>query len=250
MASTQLDDWFESAYIYMSTHEGIKVSNDNKLKLYALFKQVIVGDCTTPKPGLFEFVNRAKWDAWQSAKGIPGEDAKTQYIALVESLGVGWSCQGEYAYQQSKEEEIHGLGACVSSLAQNEEEVYEEDLFGFTRTNNLDKVREQIKEFKQSVNSKDEEGLTPLHHACDRGYTDMARMLIDLGADINVQNNALETPLHYVTCLLSAYISEQFETARLLHQQGCDTSLRDEEGKTAYEQGDHVFVTELFAIIN
>lgn len=42
--------------------------NDVKLKLYALFKQATVGPCNTPKPGMMDFVNRAKWSAWSELK--------------------------------------------------------------------------------------------------------------------------------------------------------------------------------------
>ena len=44
--------------------------NDVKLKLYALFKQATVGQCNTPKPGMMDFVNRAKWTAWSDLKSL------------------------------------------------------------------------------------------------------------------------------------------------------------------------------------
>ncbi|OAD67551.1 hypothetical protein PHYBLDRAFT_189028, partial [Phycomyces blakesleeanus NRRL 1555(-)] len=220
MESAQLDDWFESAYIYLSTHEKISISNDNKLKLYALFKQVIIGDCNGPKPNLFEFVARAKWDAWKSIYGMPANEAKEGYVSFVESLKVGWSRAGEYKYE-GVDEETRGFGTSVSTLSYDTEEIVEEDLFSLTCAGDVEKVRERVTKYNDSVNSKDDEGLTPLHHACDRGFPDMAEALIELGANINAQANTLETPLHY------AYISEQLETAKILHNHQCDISLRD-----------------------
>ncbi|CAL5228191.1 g11276 [Coccomyxa viridis] len=61
-------------------------SNDDKLKLYGLFKQGTVGDVNTGKPGIFDQKGRAKWDAWNAKKGMDKETAQKEYIALVKSL--------------------------------------------------------------------------------------------------------------------------------------------------------------------
>jgi len=60
--------------------------NDTMLKLYALFKQATKGDATGDPPGGFDFVARAKFDAWSTVKGTPPSDAMQQYVNLVESL--------------------------------------------------------------------------------------------------------------------------------------------------------------------
>ena len=56
------------------------------LKLYALFKQGSSGDVTGERPGATDFVARAKWDAWQQLSGTSAEDAKRQYVNLIEEL--------------------------------------------------------------------------------------------------------------------------------------------------------------------
>ena len=38
------------------------------------------------KPGIFDQKGRAKWDAWNNIKGKGAEDAKAEYVALVESI--------------------------------------------------------------------------------------------------------------------------------------------------------------------
>ncbi|KAJ3045055.1 Acyl-CoA-binding domain-containing protein 1 [Rhizophlyctis rosea] len=63
-----------------------KPNNDELLRLYGLFKQGIVGDNDTSKPGVFDLQGRAKWDAWTALKGTSKEDAQKQYIELVKSL--------------------------------------------------------------------------------------------------------------------------------------------------------------------
>lgn len=60
--------------------------NQTKLKLYALFKQASEGDVSGEKPGMFDFVGGAKYEAWETWKGTSKEDAAQKYIDLVETL--------------------------------------------------------------------------------------------------------------------------------------------------------------------
>lgn len=60
--------------------------NEVKLRLYALYKQATEGPCTMPKPGVFDFVNKAKWDAWNALGSLPKETARQNYVDLVSSL--------------------------------------------------------------------------------------------------------------------------------------------------------------------
>lgn len=60
--------------------------NTTLLKLYGLYKQATTGDNDEKKPGFGDMVGRAKWDAWNSLKGTSTDDAKQQYIDLVQSL--------------------------------------------------------------------------------------------------------------------------------------------------------------------
>ncbi len=61
--------------------------DDNTLlKLYALYKQASLGDASGERPGAFDFVRRAKFDAWSAISGTSREEAMRQYITLVTSL--------------------------------------------------------------------------------------------------------------------------------------------------------------------
>jgi len=60
--------------------------NDTMLKLYALYKQGSKGDVSGDKPGFFDFVGVAKYEAWEKMQGTDQDEAKQQYIDLVESL--------------------------------------------------------------------------------------------------------------------------------------------------------------------
>jgi len=60
--------------------------NDLKLRLYANYKQATEGDVTGEKPGAFDFVNRAKYEAWAKLKGTPAEKAMEDYVKLVDRV--------------------------------------------------------------------------------------------------------------------------------------------------------------------
>ena len=61
-------------------------SNEDLLKLYALYKQSTVGDVAGDRPGMMEFVKRAKYDAWALLEGTSPEDAMQGYVDAVEEL--------------------------------------------------------------------------------------------------------------------------------------------------------------------
>ncbi len=56
------------------------------LKLYALYKQAVSGDATGNRPGMFDMVGRAKYDAWAGLKGMSRDSAMQSYVDLVASL--------------------------------------------------------------------------------------------------------------------------------------------------------------------
>jgi acyl-CoA-binding protein len=56
------------------------------LKIYALYKQASAGDAAGERPGMTDFVGRAKWDAWDALRGTAQEEAMQRYIALVGEL--------------------------------------------------------------------------------------------------------------------------------------------------------------------
>lgn len=61
-------------------------TNEELSQLYGLYKQATLGDNNTPKPGLFDLKGKAKWEAWNSKRGLSKEDAQKQYIDFVRSL--------------------------------------------------------------------------------------------------------------------------------------------------------------------
>jgi diazepam-binding inhibitor (GABA receptor modulating acyl-CoA-binding protein) len=64
-------------------------SNDVLLKLYALYKQGTQGDAGGNRPGVFDLIGRAKYDAWKALAGTAQRDAQQEYVALVRELRTG-----------------------------------------------------------------------------------------------------------------------------------------------------------------
>ncbi|MPC45647.1 acyl-CoA-binding protein-like [Portunus trituberculatus] len=68
--------------------------NDEELKeLYGLYKQVTVGDINTDRPGMLDFKGKAKWDAWNSRKGMTKEAAMEAYVAKADQLVATYGLQ-------------------------------------------------------------------------------------------------------------------------------------------------------------
>ncbi|MCP3993490.1 MAG: acyl-CoA-binding protein [bacterium] len=66
-----------------------KPGNQDLLKLYALYKQATVGDADGDRPGMMDFIGRAKYDAWAELEGTSTDDAKQAYVDKVEELKAG-----------------------------------------------------------------------------------------------------------------------------------------------------------------
>jgi acyl-CoA-binding protein len=77
---------FEKAVIDSKSLSS-KPDNETLLRLYSLYKQATEGDISTENPpGMFDFVAKAKYDAWLKLKGTSADAARQQYIGLVRDL--------------------------------------------------------------------------------------------------------------------------------------------------------------------
>lgn len=78
---SDLKTQFDEAVNYIQTAEGdFKPSNEMKLEFYALYKQATEGDVSGKRPGMMDFVGRAKYDAWAELKGTSSDEAMQKYI--------------------------------------------------------------------------------------------------------------------------------------------------------------------------
>jgi len=82
----ELTAQFEQA-VAESKELPAKPSNETLLQLYALYKQSTEGDINIDPPAnMFDFVSKAKYEAWENLRGTDKETAMTSYIGLVNNL--------------------------------------------------------------------------------------------------------------------------------------------------------------------
>jgi diazepam-binding inhibitor (GABA receptor modulating acyl-CoA-binding protein) len=85
LLSMATQEQFEAA-VTKSKTLTTRPGNDDLLSLYALYKQATDGDVSGNRPGGFDFKAIAKYDAWATRKGKSEEEAKQEYVNLVDKL--------------------------------------------------------------------------------------------------------------------------------------------------------------------
>ncbi|KAF9652099.1 ACBP-domain-containing protein [Thelephora ganbajun] len=89
MDSRQLiDAQFDRAVeIVQSLPKNGPIQTDYEEKLTILYKQATVGNVTSTRPGIWDMLGRAKWDAWAKHKDLDKYEAKWLYVdALMKVL--------------------------------------------------------------------------------------------------------------------------------------------------------------------
>lgn len=97
MSQDNIDKLFNMAVDYV--HKGLakkqfpeksELTDENKLKFYGLYKVALLGCNNTSKPGILDFVGRAKWTAWKKYSTKSKMDAKLGYIKSLYKLAPDW----------------------------------------------------------------------------------------------------------------------------------------------------------------
>ncbi|KAJ5918643.1 hypothetical protein N7466_010635 [Penicillium verhagenii] len=82
---SSLNERFEAAAADVKNLKA-KPTDNELLELYGLYKQATTGDNDTTKPGAFSFKEKYKWEAWTKVQGKTQDEAKEDYIKLVDQL--------------------------------------------------------------------------------------------------------------------------------------------------------------------
>jgi acyl-CoA-binding protein len=198
---------FEQAVELVSSLHGI--DPESMLTLYGLYKVSTIGKCTIPRPSLFEFQNRAKYDNWKSISDTTTTDeAKLLYISLVESL-----MENSTPKDESKKGWVN-----VSTMG-TEPIVEPKDVFDHAKQNNLEYLKTHLNE----LSLVDKNQMTCLHWACDRGHLEIVRFLMGkVGLDIQDEDG--NTALHL------AKIADREKVVEILCEHGANANIKNNDG--------------------
>ncbi|MBS0262253.1 MAG: ankyrin repeat domain-containing protein [Planctomycetes bacterium] len=107
-------------------------------------------------------------------------------------------------------------------------------LFRWIDSGNVKSIRNLLAKKPELINRPQDPDSyhPPLHYAAWQGKSDVARLLIELGADLNSPGDDDMRPLHY------AVLHSQPEIAELLLAQGADLKVRDRSGLTPLEKAE------------
>ena len=119
----------------------------------------------------------------------------------------------------------HGRDDMVDVLLGGEPEL---DMFEAAAVGRTERVRELVERDPALVSALSPDGFTALHFAAFFGHPDIARLLVERGADVNA---VARNPMH-VMPLHSAAAARQLEIARLLVDHGADVNAAQERGFT------------------
>lgn len=167
------------------------------------------------------------------------EEAMQQYVALVDSLE-----RIPEAERDSSDDGFHGMGndASIKGFTiphedgpSAESQQVQQQRFDLTHWASVDDVKSTrfcLQHQGVSPDYRDEDNLTALMRAADRGANDALRLLLDAGADVDAKDDDGQTALHY------AAICGQALSAALLVQQGANMDARDVDGTTPLDNAD------------
>lgn len=107
----------------------------------------------------------------------------------------------------------------------------EQQLINAAKIGNIDEVREILNKkglFSKriEVDTKDEKGKAAITHASENGHTNLVKLLVDFGTNVNIKDNYGVTPLAY------AVGNKHFDTFDYLLESGAEIDSRQDNGWT------------------
>lgn len=107
------------------------------------------------------------------------------------------------------------------------------ELFQAAQSGDAAKVKDIVTAHPQLANTENQDGLTPLGYASHFGKAEAARVLLELGADVNAVSHSRIPFIPSNTALHAAIAGERsLEVIKLLLAHGADTAIVDSNGHT------------------
>ncbi|XP_004526925.1 ankyrin repeat and MYND domain-containing protein 2 [Ceratitis capitata] len=101
-------------------------------------------------------------------------------------------------------------------------------IFDRIAKNDVNGFKQLITQLKERVDFVDDDGMTPLQHACCKGSKEIVQILLDMGADIHFNKHGADyTPLHF------AALSGNTEVCRLILDAGINPNSLNSVSRTA-----------------
>lgn len=95
---------------------------------------------------------------------------------------------------------------------------------------NIDEVRRLIEE-GQNINDADFAGITPLHEAALEGHYEITKILLENGADINIQSGQMDKD----TPLIDAVSNLHYKVVQLLLTRGANPNIQNAQGQNTFD---------------
>mmetsp|Transcript_17250 Transcript_17250/g.15564 ORF Transcript_17250/g.15564 Transcript_17250/m.15564 type:complete len:162 (+) Transcript_17250:472-957(+) len=109
-------------------------------------------------------------------------------------------------------------------------------IFNLVVQNNEIELETYLKNYSNMVNIKNDEGLSPLHFAADRGFINIVSILLAYNANINSLDNSNQTPLMY-----AAYCENE-DVFMCLIKAGAKIDIENSDGETIEEINQLLYV--------
>ena len=179
---------FEEATKFVRGKLAATASSEDLLHLYARFKQAKEGACTAAKPSFYQLSEKSKWSAWSGLGAMARAQAMTEYVEAVSRLEPAWReevvvepTEGWVTVSSHRREEEEGdltlwdlvkegsLDQLTAVLDSLQDQV---SCAGLWSLSPFPQVRSQLSEQVDLGQLKDDDGLTLLHWAADRGQVE------------------------------------------------------------------------------
>ncbi|CAH8460315.1 unnamed protein product [Schistosoma turkestanicum] len=229
--NVSIDSCFEQAAAHL-TEIAYSLDQNTLLYFYARYKQVTVGPCNVSKPGIFDVSGRKKWWAWHELGNMSVNEAQKQYVNKLQEINPSWKPSNE------KQRSVYVSRMINLDPNSNESPLSfdnDQSIFNIIKQHDLESLNCLLSVNSNEVHSVDKNGMTPLHWASDRGFSDLVSTLIKYNANINVKDAEGQTPLHY------ACSCGHDEVIEILLKSNADINAKDNEGNCAHDLYDGDF---------
>ncbi|XKL63998.1 hypothetical protein PGB90_006362 [Kerria lacca] len=231
---SEIERNFLKACQYVQNNHSLLSSNLIS-DLYKFYKQAVCGKCNVPKPSKFNFNAYNKWKLWSKLGNMSEIEAMQNYVQLLNNRIINW--------EEDVDSQLNNNSWVVVSSLSAEEDIPEstKDIYDWVKEGQLNKIKSSTEKF--SVDIHDNQGMTLLHWAADRGHLNVVQYLVvDMKADMNCCDEENQTPLHY------AAACGHLEVCKFLIDFGADVNALDNNNLSPKDIAEDLVVKQLLTV--